>query len=63
LYWEKAADNLPRDKETVLVRISSDYHLAVYEAEKKAFVTRNKKEIKGSAENLEWLKLQPPPNE
>jgi hypothetical protein len=59
MIWKNPNEELPRDKEEVLIRNGKEYHLAIYENDKKVFRLRNKLEVSISS-NLVWTRLIAP---
>lgn len=59
--WVKADQRLPKDKEEVLLRYFSLITIAVYDAEKGKFISKNSKEEYEKSANLSWLSLYPAP--
>jgi hypothetical protein len=56
--WFVPSDRVPEDKETVVLRVGEEFHLAIYEASDKAFIlTKDRRKISISEINLLWMSL------
>jgi hypothetical protein len=63
--WLNAkVDGSPNHNEEVIISVEGVYHVAVYNAKNKAYISaKNKKQsFKASEENIYWAKITPPGN-
>jgi hypothetical protein len=59
MLWKKAIQELPEEKEEVLIRKLAEYHLAVYSSIEKMFILRDGSKLPVS-EDVMWTKLVTP---
>ena len=60
--WNDSTYLIPEDKDEVVVRYRKKYHVAVFRADKSAFLTSDKKELKAEKQVF-WMPLTPPMEE